>query len=164
MKSSHQDKTFSFLPKFHIFEDFDLKKRVFRLIIFCMPKNDFFRFLFCFFEIFTSRRNFFVFTKISCLQRFWFKKNAIFGKRADKMTFFVVFFKSSHQDETFSFLPKFHIFNGLDLRKNIFVRLIVFRRPKKWLFLDFSWFFEIVTSRQNFFVFTQIWYLHRFWF
>ena len=39
--------------------------------------------------------------------------------------------KSSHQDETFLFLQKFHILNGFDLNKKSVFWLIIFRRPKK---------------------------------
>ena len=75
----------------------------------------------CFSEIVTSRWNFFIFIKISYLQRFRLKKKRVF-------------------------------------------RLIIFRRTKKWFFLDFSCFSEIVTSRRNFFVFIKISYLQRFGF
>ena len=48
---------------------------------------------------------------------------------------FSCFLKSSHQDESFSFLTKFHIFNGLDLKKSVF-RLIIFVAPTKKVFFD----------------------------
>ena len=83
-----------------------------------------------------------------------------------KLLYFYLFFccTSTHRDETFMFLPKFHTFNGLDFKKKRVFLLIVLSRPKKIAFLDFSCFFEIVTSRRNFFVLTKISYLQRFGF
>ena len=102
------------------------KKRFFLLIIFSRPKKRVFLDFSCFFEIVTSRRNFFVYTKILCFQRFGFLKKRVFRliffSRLKKRVFFsfLVFLKLSHQDETFSFLPKYHIFNGLNLNKMVF--------------------------------------------
>ena len=53
------------------------------------------------------------------------------GRKNDFFWIFLVFLKSSHQHELFSYSTKFHIFNGLDLKKNVFFRLIIFFRTKK---------------------------------
>ena len=140
------------------------KKRVFRLIFFLSRKKSVFRFFLFFLnchiktKLFSFYQNFisstvWIFKKNTC-----FSTNSFFlGRKKKCIWIFLVFFKSSHQDETFLFLPKFHIFNGLDLKKTCF-SANNFSRPKKRVFLDFSCFFKIVTSRRNFFVFTKITY------
>ena len=73
-------------------------------------------------HIYSSRRNFFVFTKISYLQPFIEimggqrirKFSAKMTPQAKKMTFFRIFFfscTSTHRGATFLFLSKFHIFS-----------------------------------------------------
>ena len=116
--SSHQDETFSFLSKFHIFNGFDFPKNViFGQKLAVGQKMTFFYFFF--FEIVTSRRNFFLFFQnfvsstvlISKKRRFRLK----YQPQAEIMTFSDFFQKSSHQDEFFLFLPKFNILKGSDI-------------------------------------------------
>ena len=76
-------------------------------------------------HMYPSRRNFFVFTKITYLQPFRKimkgQTKRQFSAKTDaagqKMTFQIFFFccTSSRQDETFLFLPKFQIFNGSEI-------------------------------------------------
>ena len=114
-------RNFFVLPKFHNFNGFNLKvKRVF-LLKNCRRTRDKKIINFSFImKIVSSRRNFFVFTKISYLQRFRFKIKPVFPlkfRREPKKILFSDFF--CHQDESFSFLPNFLIFNGFYLKKNV---------------------------------------------
>ena len=59
------------------------------------------------------------------------------------------FFKLSHQDETFSFSPKFHIFNDSDLEKERVFGLKM-RSGRKMTFLDFSCFLNSLHQVETF--------------
>ena len=68
-----------------------------------------FRFIFVF--TFWHRNDFFVLTKISYLQHRFSAKKLTTGRKNNIFGIFFVF-TSSHQDETFLFLSKLHIYNG----------------------------------------------------
>ena len=74
-------------------------------------KNYFFRFSWFRFHIFTSRRNFFVFTKVAYLLRHFSAKQLTKGRTNKFFRIFSCCSTSSRRDETFLFLPKFHIFS-----------------------------------------------------
>ena len=123
---------------------------------------------FLFFEIVTTRYNFSFVIKFHIFNGFYLKKTCLSAKkialrRKNNFLQIFLFFLNRHIETKLVFLPKFHISNDFDLKKRVF-RQKFRQTPNKWLFLHFSCFFEIVTSRQNLFVFTKIPYLQRFWF
>ena len=114
-------------------------------------------------HIFSSRRNFFVFTKISYLQRFRFprkksnfvQKNLQHAKKKKNHIFFCCL--SSRVLNLFV-KTKFHIYNGLDFpEKNNFRQKTDHTRQKNYIYI-----FYIFTSNQFFFVFTKISYFQVF--
>ena len=134
-----------------------------------MPKKWLFSNYFCIFEIVTSKQNFFASPKFLFFNGFDLKKcvfRLIIFRRPENLFFriFLVILKSSHEDETFSFLQKISYFLRFRFKKKRVFRLNIFLRPKKWLFSNYFCIFKIVTSRQNFFAFAEISYLQRFWF
>ena len=88
--------------------------------------------------------------------------------KAEKLAFFDFFccFTTTHWDETFLFLPKFHIFSRLEKscgdKQNFNFRLKTTPQAKKWLFSKFSFQLHIYPSRRNFFVLTKCSYLQPF--
>ena len=75
-----------------------------------------------------------------------------------------MFFWNRHIKTKLFFLTKISSLQWFRFRKKRVFRLEIRRNPKKWLFSDFSCYFEIVTFRQKIFVLIQISYLQRFWF
>jgi len=114
-----------------------------------------FSWIFLVFLNFNIKTKLFVFTKISYPQRFWFKNKHVFRlkyHRGPKKWFFLiffVFFQIVLSKRFFLFLLKFHILNGLILKKTCFSA-----RNSPWTekmpFFSFCLFFEIVTYRHPF--------------
>ena len=97
-------------------------------------------------HIYLSRQNFFVFIKISYLQRFreimggtikrqFLARNDAAGQKNDFFRNFLFCCTSTYRDETFLFLSKFHIFSRSEKswgdKQNVNFRLKTTRQAKK---------------------------------
>ena len=123
-------------------------------------------------HIYPSRRNLFVFTKISYLQPFreimegqtkhkFSAKNDATVQKNDFFRNFLICCTSTHRDETFLSLPNFHIFSRLEKswgdKQNVNFQLKMTPQAKKMtFFLKFSFLLHIYPSRRNFFSFNKI--------